>query len=61
MVQARIERLVYGAADPKAGAAGTLFDIPGDVRLNHRVEVRSGVLADEAAILLQEFFEKRRG
>ena len=58
--QARIERLVYGAADEKAGAAGTLFDITGDERLNHMVHVVAGVMADDAALLLREFFSERR-
>lgn len=60
MVQARIKRLVYGCSDPKAGAAGSLYDIPGDDRLNHRIEVSSGVRASESASLLQEFFRTRR-
>lgn len=58
--QARIERLVYGAADEKAGAAGTLFDITNDERLNHRIDVTAGILADEAASVLKEFFSARR-
>jgi tRNA(adenine34) deaminase len=53
---ARIDRCVYGAVDPKAGALGTLYDIASDVRLNHRYEVVSGVLAEESAALLREFF-----
>lgn len=61
LVLARIARLVYGAPDPKAGAVDTLMDIVRDERLNHRVEVTSGVLADQAASLLQEFFKTRRG
>jgi len=60
IVQARIPHLVYGAADPKAGAAGTLYDICRDPRLNHRLEVTAGVLADESAALLREFFGQRR-
>lgn len=59
--QARIERLVYGAADEKAGAAGTLYDITGDPRLNHETMVTGGLLADEAADILRAFFRKRRG
>ncbi|MHB0867542.1 MAG: tRNA adenosine(34) deaminase TadA [Thermoleophilia bacterium] len=58
--QARIERLVYGATDDKAGAAGTLMDIVRDPRLNHQVVVESGVLALEAAVLLKDFFVSRR-
>lgn len=61
MVNARVARLIYGATDPKAGAAGTLYSIPTDGRLNHRLEVTSGVLADEAANLLKSFFAARRG
>ena len=53
---ARVDRCVYGAVDPKAGALGTLYDIASDVRLNHRYEVVAGVMADESAALLKEFF-----
>jgi tRNA(adenine34) deaminase len=60
LVNARIERLVYAVADPKAGAAGTLFDLPRDPRLNHRVEVESGILAGECGALLKEFFRAKR-
>jgi len=60
MHQARIERLVYGAADPKAGAVGTLYDLSNDERLNHRFEVTSGVLAGESAALLRGFFGRLR-
>ncbi len=60
LVNARIDRLVYAVADPKAGAAGTLFDLPRDPRLNHRVEVESGILADECGALLKEFFRAKR-
>ena len=60
LVNARIARLVYGAADPKAGAVSTLFSIGSDPRLNHRFEVVSGLLADEAAERLQAFFAKLR-
>jgi tRNA(adenine34) deaminase len=60
LVLARIDRLVYGAADPKAGFAGSLGDLVRDPRLNHRLEVRSGVRAEEAAALLREFFGARR-
>lgn len=56
MHQARIERLVYGAPDPKAGAVGTLYDLSSDERLNHRFAVTSGVLAEESAALLRDFF-----
>lgn len=60
LVLARIERLVYGAADPKAGFAGSLGDLVRDPRLNHRLDVETGVLADESGVLLQEFFRGRR-
>jgi tRNA(adenine34) deaminase len=60
IVLARISRLVYGARDPKAGACGSLAMVPQDLRLNHRVEVVPGVLADECGSLLSEFFRKRR-
>ena len=60
MVNARVDRCVYGAADPKGGAVGTLFDVSHDERLNHEFEVTPGVLADEAAGLLREFFRARR-
>ena len=56
LVLARLPELVYAAADPKAGAAGSLFDIPRDPRLNHRVEVTGGVLAEECGELLTRFF-----
>lgn len=62
MVQARVERLVFGAADPKGGAAGTLYDIVRDDRLNHRLSVTGGVLEERCAALLQQFFiSKRKG
>lgn len=60
-VLARIARLVYGADDPKAGAAGSLWDVVRDRRLNHRPEVRRGVAAEEASALLRAFFTNRRG
>ena len=60
MVLARVERLVFGATDPKAGFAGSLGDLVRDQRLNHRLEVITGVLADEAGALLREFFASRR-
>ncbi len=60
MVNARIDRCVYGASDPKGGALGTLFDVSHDERLNHEFEVTSGVLADEAAEQLRAFFRARR-
>lgn len=61
IVLARIPRIVFGAPDPKAGACGTLFNIIQDERLNHRVELASGVLADRCGVLLKEFFQKVRG
>ncbi len=61
LVQARVDRLVYGAADPKGGACGTLYNIVQDERLNHRLAVTGGVLEDACAALLREFFRNRRG
>jgi len=61
IVLARIDRLVYGASDPKAGAVGSLMDLSQDPRLNHRFEVERGVLAEEAGELLRTFFRARRG
>jgi len=60
LVLARMKRLVYGCDDPKTGAVKTLYNIVQDQRLNHRLEVTSGVLAAECSELLQEFFQKRR-
>lgn len=60
MVNARIDRCVFGAADPKGGALGTLYDVSHDPRLNHEFEVTPGVLADEAASQLRAFFRARR-
>ena len=59
-VNARVGAIVYGASDPKAGAAWTLYNIPQDPRLNHRCELRHGVGADESARLLASFFESHR-
>jgi len=61
LIHARVERLVYGAADPRVGAAGTVFDLANDSRLNHRLEVTSGVLEAECRGIIQKFFKKRRG
>jgi tRNA(Arg) A34 adenosine deaminase TadA len=61
MHQARIARCVYAAADPKAGALGTLYDLSSDERLNHRFEVTSGILAEQSAALLKTFFARLRG
>jgi tRNA(adenine34) deaminase len=60
LVLARLDRLVYGCADPKTGACGSLYDIVRDGRLNHRLEVTAGVLAEDCARLLQDFFKQRR-
>ena len=58
---ARLARVVYGATDPKAGAAGSLWDVLRDTRLNHRPEVIGGVLAEECGALLRDFFATRHG
>ena len=60
IVLARLARLVYGAADPKAGACGSVLDVTGERRLNHRVPVTSGVLETDCSELLREFFRKKR-
>lgn len=60
-VSGRIKRIVYGAADPKAGAAWSLYNIPGDQRLNHRCEIVAGVGAARSAELLRSFFSSKRG
>jgi tRNA(adenine34) deaminase len=60
IVLARVPRVVYAADDPKAGAAGSVFDILAEPRLNHRPAVARGLLADEAAALLRAFFASRR-
>jgi tRNA(adenine34) deaminase len=60
MVLARIDRLVFGAADPKAGAVGSLQDLSSDPRLNHRFAVERGLLADRCGDLLRDFFRSRR-
>jgi tRNA(adenine34) deaminase len=61
LVLARVDRVVYGAADLKAGAAGSLWDVVRDRRLNHRPEVVAGVRAEECSAVLRAFFEDRRG
>jgi tRNA(adenine34) deaminase len=60
MLHARIGRLVFGACDPKAGAAGSVVDLCNDRRLNHRIEVNGGLLADECRRLLMDFFAAKR-
>ena len=60
LVNARVERLIFAASDPKAGFCGSLGNLVQDPRLNHRMEVVSGVLVDECRALLQRFFQRRR-
>lgn len=60
MIHARIRRVVYGARDPKTGAAGSVFDLLGDPRHNHRVEVHGGVLGEEAGARLTAYFRAKR-
>ena len=60
LVYARVRRLVFGAFDPKAGACGSVYNIVNDERLNHRLEVIGGVLAEEAVALLKNFFKEKR-
>ncbi|HJR10594.1 MAG TPA: tRNA adenosine(34) deaminase TadA [Rhodanobacteraceae bacterium] len=60
LVHARVARVVYGATDPKTGAAGSVFDTLTSDRHNHRVEVQGGLLADESAVMLRDFFRARR-
>ena len=60
MVQARIARVVYGAADPKSGAAGSVFNLLASAALNHRAQIAGGVLAEECGGMLRKFFESRR-
>src|SRR4249919_518736 len=61
MVHARIARLVFGASDPKTGAAGSVFDLVADPRHNHRIDVQGGVLAGEAGSRLTSYFRRKRG
>jgi tRNA(adenine34) deaminase len=61
ILHARIRRLVYAASDPKAGACGSVLEVMNHPRLNHRVEVVSGVLAEECGAMLTNFFRMRRG
>jgi tRNA(adenine34) deaminase len=60
IVLARVPRVVYGADDPKAGAAGSVIDVLAEPRLNHRPEVAGGLLAEESGVLLRQFFAGRR-
>jgi len=60
LIHARVARVVFAASDPKGGAAGSVFEVLGTDRLNHRVEVQGGLLAEECASLLQDFFAVRR-
>jgi len=60
IIQARVERVVFGAFDPKTGAAGSVFNIVQHAELNHRVELTSGILANECSQLLSDFFRKKR-
>jgi len=60
MVHARVRRLVFGATDPRAGAAGSVFNVAHNPALNHRMEVSGGILADECGALLRDFFAARR-
>ena len=60
MIHARIDRLVYAAADPKAGAAGSVLAVLNHPRLNHQLQVQQGILADETADLLRSFFREKR-
>ena len=60
IIQARVPRLVYGADDPKGGAVRSCFEMLSHPRLNHQVEVTSGILADECAAVIQSFFAERR-
>ena len=60
IVLARVPRVIYGATDPKAGAAGSVLDVLGEPRLNHRPDVAGGLLAGESAALLRDFFLTRR-
>jgi tRNA(adenine34) deaminase len=60
IVLARVPRVVFGASDPKAGAAGSVLDVLGEPRLNHRPQVESGLLAEDCADLLRSFFASRR-
>lgn len=60
LLQARVKRIIYGTADPKAGGCGSVFNLVNDSRLNHQIEVIPGVLKDECQAILQEFFHQKR-
>ncbi|NJM11437.1 MAG: tRNA adenosine(34) deaminase TadA [Synechococcaceae cyanobacterium SM1_2_3] len=60
MIQARVGRVVFGAHDPRAGAAGSVFNVLQSERLNHRAEIESGILAEDCGVLLRDFFRARR-
>jgi len=60
IVLSRLPRVIYGASDPKAGAAGSVLDVLAEPRLNHRPEVAAGLLAEESSLLLRDFFASRR-
>jgi tRNA(adenine34) deaminase len=60
LVHSRVSRLVYGASDPKAGAAGSVLQVLNHPRLNHQMEITAGVLADQCSEILQEFFHRKR-
>jgi len=60
LIQARVGRLVFGCLDPKAGACGSIYNLSEDHRLNHRIQVTSGVLAKECSEILSRFFKKLR-
>lgn len=60
LIHARVSRLVYGASDPKAGAAGSVLQVINDARLNHKMEVTAGVLGQQCSELLQDFFRRKR-
>lgn len=61
MVLARIDRLVYGASDPKTGACGSTINVPGNESINHRIEMCAGILEEECSAILKDFFRRKRG
>ncbi len=60
MIQGRLDRIIFGARDPKAGCAGSLYDLVQDQRFNHRLEVVEGILVDECRQIIKDFFRKKR-